>query len=67
MFDETLFSERLPDQLKVVLSHFKSLNASPELLECLEAIVRYLGVQKYVDDDNLREVIVEVLKERKQW
>ena len=56
------FSERLPDQLKVILGHLKSLNARPELLECLEAIVRYLGVQKYVDDDNLREVIVEVFE-----
>jgi hypothetical protein len=58
------FRKDLGDLLYGIIENLRDITNQRELLEALEAIVTYLGVHKFVDDDNVKKTLEGVFKDQ---
>jgi hypothetical protein len=58
------FRKDLGDLLYGIIEKLRDITNQRELLEALEAIVTYLGVHKFVDDDNVKKTLEGVFKDQ---
>jgi hypothetical protein len=58
------FRRDLPELLNSIVSHLKDLENTGEIIAALEPMIRYLSVQKQVDDHNVVDVLREVFADK---